>query len=226
MLSSECTAMASRGMPAAVRRSPTFAGSSAMVTYAASHAWLNFMRRSPGKLGQEAQVVLVEQADVVDAMLQHGDPLDPEPEREAGVTLRVVADLLEHRRVDHARAAHLDEARSLAPAAPGAVAENAGDVVLGARLDEREVGRAQSQLQVPPENPGAEVFERPLQVSEGDPLGDHQALDLVEERRVRDVGVAAETPAKRHHLDRRGGRSSLARVERGGGAAAGAAPPR
>src|SRR6266571_1648211 len=164
MRSSSRASMPSRGMPAAVRRSPTTAGSSAIVTYSASHAWLNFMRHSPGELGQEPQIVLVEQADVVDSVLQHGDPLDPEPEGEAGVPLGVVADLLEHRGVHHARAAHLDEARALAAAASVALAEDAGDVVLGARLDEREVGRAQAQLQVAPEDPAAEVLEGPLQM--------------------------------------------------------------
>src|SRR6266699_3253806 len=123
MLSSARASMPSRGIPAAVSRPPTAAGSSAIVTYSASHAWLNFMRRSPGELGQEAQIVLVEQADVVDPVLQHGDPLDTEPEGETGVTLRVVADLLEHRGVHHPRAAHLDEARSFAAAAALAGAE-------------------------------------------------------------------------------------------------------
>src|SRR2546426_475683 len=155
MLSSARPSMPSRGMPAPVSRSPTTAGSSVIVTYSASHAWLNFMRRSSGELGQEAQIVLVEQADVVDSVFQHGDALDPEPEREPGVALGVVADLLEHRGVHHPRAAHLDEARALAAAAAVAAAEDAGDVVLGARLDEREVGRAQrseehtSELQSP-----------------------------------------------------------------------------
>src|SRR6059036_1108931 len=96
------------------------------------------MRRSPGELGQEAQVVLVQQPDVVDAVLQHGDPLDAEAEGEAGVALGVVADLRENGRMDHPGAAQLDEPRALAPAAPHAIAEDAGDVVLRARLDERE----------------------------------------------------------------------------------------
>src|SRR6266581_786489 len=129
MLSSARASMPSRGIPAAVRRSPTTAGSSAIVTYSASHAWLNFMRRSPGELGQEPQIVLVEQADVVDSVLQHGDPLDPEPEGEAGVPLGVVADILEHRRMHHAAAADLDPSAALAGTAARSPAEDAGDVV-------------------------------------------------------------------------------------------------
>ena len=50
------------------------------------------------ELLQEADVVLVELADVVDAEEQHREALDAHPEREAGVALRIVADRLEHRR--------------------------------------------------------------------------------------------------------------------------------
>src|SRR5881296_2943263 len=93
---------------------------------------------SPGELRQEPQIVLEEQADVVDAMLEHGDAVDPEAEREPGEALRVVSHLLENGGVDHARSTHLDVPGSLAAAAARAVAEDAGDVVFRARLHERE----------------------------------------------------------------------------------------
>ena len=67
-------------------------------------------------------------ADVRQAVAEHGDPLQPEAEREAGDLLRVVADVLEHVRVDDAGAAHLDPAGVLADAAARAAAEEAGDV--------------------------------------------------------------------------------------------------
>ena len=69
------------------------------------------------ELLEEAQVVLVEQADVVDAVLQHRDALDAEAEREAGDLLGVVADGFEHRRVHHAAAEDLEPAGVLADAA-------------------------------------------------------------------------------------------------------------
>src|SRR5436309_1226188 len=112
---------------------------------------------SVGKLRQEPQIVLEEQADVVDAVLEHGDALDPESERKPGAALRVVSHLLEDRGVDHAGAPHLDVAGPLAPAAPRALAEDAGDVVFRARLDEREVGGAQPDLDRGTEHPAAEV---------------------------------------------------------------------
>ena len=48
-----------------------------------------------------------------------------------------------------------------------------------------------------------EGLERPLEVGEGDPLVDHQPLDLVEHRRVAEVGVAAVDASRDDHPDRR-----------------------
>src|SRR6266581_6225783 len=112
---------------------------------------------SPGELRQEPQIVLEEQADVVDAVLEHGDAIDPEAEREPGVALRVVPHLLEDGGVDHAGSPHLDIAGSLATAAARARAEDARDVVFRAGLHEREVGWAQPDLDGGPEHPAAEV---------------------------------------------------------------------
>ena len=96
-----------------------------------------------GELLQEAQVVLVEQPDVVDAVLQHRDALHADAEREPGDLLRVVADGFEHRRVDHAAAENLEPAGVLADAAARAAAALAADVDLRARLGVRKEARAQ-----------------------------------------------------------------------------------
>src|SRR5262245_10412979 len=111
---------------------------------------------SAGELGQESQVVLEEQANVVDAVLEHGDALDAETEREAGEAVRVVPHLLEHRGVHHAGAPHLDESGSLASAASRAAAEDAGDVVFRPGLHEGEVGGTQPDGDVLPEHAAAE----------------------------------------------------------------------
>ena len=55
-----------------------------------------------GELAQEAQVVVVEMADVIDAVDQHRDAFEAEAEGEAGPFVRVVAHVLEHRWVDDA----------------------------------------------------------------------------------------------------------------------------
>ena len=72
------------------------------------------------ELAQESQVVVEEEADVVDPVLQHGDAFDAQPEGEAGVGFRVVAHGLEDRGVDHAGAQDLQPAGGLAD--PAAVA--------------------------------------------------------------------------------------------------------
>src|SRR5262249_43023031 len=70
-------------------------------------------RVSQRELLQEAQVVLVEQPDVLDAPFEERDALDAHAEGEAGVALRVVADGFEQRRMDHAAAEDLDPAGPL-----------------------------------------------------------------------------------------------------------------
>src|SRR5215813_10690254 len=79
---------------------------------------------SSRELRQESHVVLEEQPDIVDAVLQHGDALDTEPEGEAGDALGVVAHPLQNTGMHHAGAAHFDEARALATVAACARAEN------------------------------------------------------------------------------------------------------
>src|SRR3954470_8993970 len=108
--------------------------------------------RASSELFQEAQVVVVEQPDVRHPVLQRRDPLDPHAPGEALVALGVVAVLahvLEHVRVDLAGAEQLDPTLALAErparAVPqeAAVAVEAVDVELDARLGEREEVRAQ-----------------------------------------------------------------------------------
>ena len=54
------------------------------------------------ELFEEAQVVFEEQADVVDAVFQHGDALYAEAECEPGPFFCIVIDEFEYCRVDHA----------------------------------------------------------------------------------------------------------------------------
>ena len=64
------------------------------------------------ELLQEARIVAPELAQIGDPVPEHRDPLEPPAECEARVPLGVVADELEEVRIDHARAADLDPARS------------------------------------------------------------------------------------------------------------------
>ena len=130
--------------------------------------------------------------------------LDPHSEREPRVLLRVPADELVEVGIDHARAAHLDPSGVLADRAAGAAALEARHVGLHRRLREGEVVRAEADLTVGPVQLAHDVEERPLQVCHGDPLVDHEALELVEDREVSGVdGVAPVDATDREHVDRR-----------------------
>src|SRR6185503_5137588 len=112
--------------------------------------------RASAELLQEAEVVVVQRPHVGQAVLELGDALDAEAPGEALDLLRVVAvvvDVGEDVRVDLARAEDLDPALALAqPAARAvpqealAVAVEARDVDLDARLGEREEVRAQAHV--------------------------------------------------------------------------------
>src|SRR5699024_8352562 len=82
------------------------------------------------ELLQEPQVVLKHQADVVDAVFEHGDALDADAERQARVDLGVDAAVLQHAVVHDAGAEDFDPAGMLAQRAALAAAGKAGDVDL------------------------------------------------------------------------------------------------
>src|SRR5512133_3538145 len=96
------------------------------------------------ELTKKPEVVLPERTDLGQAVAEHGDALEPDPEREAAPFLRVVADELEHVRVDHPGAAELDPPRPPAHRTALAGAEEARDVGLERRLGEREVVGAEA----------------------------------------------------------------------------------
>src|SRR3954454_18826311 len=143
------------------------------------------MRREPSsELPQNPDVVLPERAQVGEAVTQHGDALDPEPEREALPFVRVEADGAEHIGVDPAGAAHLDPAGLLAHRAASTVAEEAGDVELDRRFGEREVAGAHADVPVRAEQLAEVLLNGAAQVRERDAAVDGEALDLLERRRV------------------------------------------
>ncbi len=91
----------------------------------------------------------------------------------------------------------------LQTAQPGG-AERALDVDLDAGLGEGEEAGAQPHLEPLAEQRAGQVAQRALEVGEGQAPVDGEALDLVEDRRVRRVlRVAAEDAAGDDHVDRR-----------------------
>src|SRR4051812_32722734 len=95
--------------------------------------------RISAKLFQEAQVVAVEETDVVDAVFHHGDALRAHAEGEALDALGIVARVAQHERMHHARAEELDRAAALADATARAATDVALDGHVEAGLHEREI---------------------------------------------------------------------------------------
>src|ERR1044072_1407604 len=106
MRSTSPVAMASRAAISCV-----VAGTS---TYSRSQETGTFL----SELSQQPQAVLPQRAELGQALAEHGDALAPDAEREARPFLRVVADELEHVRIDHPGAAELDPARPAADRTP------------------------------------------------------------------------------------------------------------
>ena len=155
------------------------------------------------ELLEELQVVLEHQADVVDAIFQHGDALDADAKGEAGVLIRVDVAVLQNLAVDDAAAQNFDPAGVLAQGAALAVALEAADIDLDAGLGEREVGRAQAGAGVGTEQLLHEGVQGTLQIAQGDALVHDQTFHLVEHGAVGRVGVGTEDAAGDEHLDGR-----------------------
>src|SRR3954471_14906045 len=204
-----CTA--STFVPVIVRRSSTSRAARPGSQYRLSHS--RGARMALSELLDEPKVVVVQGAHVGQAVLELGDALDAHPPREALDLLRVVAVVVDvgvDVGIDLARAEDLDPALALAQAAARtighvalAVAVEARDVDLDARLGEREEVRAQADVAALAEDRVGEAQQRALEVGERDVLVDGEALDLVELRRVGRVAVAAVRAAGDDDVQRR-----------------------
>src|SRR6266550_8431838 len=131
-------------MPSIVRRAASSSGASSTSTSSRSHDSGTLIGGSSSELAQEAQVVLEEEAQVVDPVPEHRDALRAHPEGEALVALRIEAAVAQHDRVDHARAEDRHPAAPAAGRAADAAAHQALDVEGDGRLGERVVAGAES----------------------------------------------------------------------------------
>src|SRR5579859_2348772 len=166
--------------------------SSSSFTNSFNQLTLIFMCRASLELAQEAQVVVVVHADVVDAVAQHPQTLHADAEGPARVALGVDLAGLEHVGMHHAAAQHLQPAGVLAHTATGAAAEHAADVHFRARLHEREVRWPKTQLEfVLLEEALHELCEGAAQMGHAHALIHQQPLHLVEHGRMGHVVVMA-----------------------------------
>src|SRR5258705_3199524 len=129
-------------IPALTSRSAACAAVSRRSTNSRTHPYGIFI--GSRELPEEPQVVLEEQPEIVDAVLQHRDPLDAHPERPAREFLGVIADILQDPRMHHPAAENLQPPPLLAQPATVAVADEAQHVHLGGGLREREERRPEA----------------------------------------------------------------------------------
>src|SRR5688572_10613079 len=104
--------MASTSSPDVVRSAATLAASPSS-TQSRSQSRFTRMVRTSSELLEEAQVVLEERPQVVDAVAKHREPLDAHAERVAAPGRRVDAGVAQHVRMDHAAAQDLEPASRL-----------------------------------------------------------------------------------------------------------------
>src|SRR2546427_12894682 len=96
-------------------------------------------------LFRSPKVILEEQANVIDTVFQHGDPLHTHAKSKSGEFFWIIADKLENRWIDHSRAKDFQPAAGLAyPAGlarlmrSATTADHTLNIDLRARLGERE----------------------------------------------------------------------------------------
>src|SRR3989338_1159721 len=139
----------------------------------------NFIAMFSVELLEEAQIALVEQAQVVHAVAQHRQAFHAQAERETEIFFAVDVDMLQHVRVHHAAAQHLQPPGVAAHATSGAVTHHAGDIHFRRRLGERKKRRAKAYRQIfALEELLHEIGEHALQHREADFFGNPQAFHL------------------------------------------------
>src|SRR5574340_617927 len=196
---------ASTSSPAIVSRCPSSSLDSAGLTQVLNQFSENFIAIISVELLEEAQVTLVEQAQVVHAVAQHREALHAQPEGETEIFFAVDVDVLQHVGVHHAAATDFQ---------PAAVPAH---VHLGRWLGEREERGAETHAQIIALKEALqEILHHALEVGEADLFIDPQALDLVEHRRMSGIGIDAVDAPGRDDLQRRLVRLHVAHLHRRG----------
>src|SRR6185369_11406435 len=150
---------------------------------------------------EPADVALEQLAQIGDAVFQHRDAVDAHPPGKALIDVGIDAAGAQHVRMHHAAAENLEPVLAFAKANLTLVAP-ALDVDLERGLGERKERRPEPHVDVVDlEECLAELVQDPLEMAEMRTLVDDEALDLVELRRVRGVGIDAIGPARADDAD-------------------------
>src|SRR5690554_5751372 len=102
---------ASTSRPAIDRRATSSSRATCGLTKLRSHCSLNFMLFSPShqltELRQKAQIIVEEQAQIINTITQHCQPLDPHAKRKTAIFFGIYSGHFQHIRMNHAAAHNL-----------------------------------------------------------------------------------------------------------------------
>src|SRR6266536_1910773 len=159
--------------------------------------------RSPVHLFEKADIRVIQNTNVRNAVELDSDTSRPHPKRPARVALAVDTRRVQHRRMNHSRPENLHPSGVLAARAAGSMTQRALNVHLGGWLSEREVAWSEARSRLA-EELLRETRQRHLQIYDANPLVDRQPLDLGEHGSVRRIKeIAAIDVAGRENSYRR-----------------------
>src|ERR1700747_293220 len=148
------------------------------------------------KLLQKAHVVLEKRLNVVNAVLEHRQPIHAHSESETTHFFRVVIHEAVHGWINHARAEKLNPAGAFAfpagrtaRASAAAATENARDIKFHRRLGKREIARPKTRLHTRAKILFNEIFDGAGEIAKSDVGIDRQSFNLVKHERMRGVRV-------------------------------------
>lgn len=138
------------------------------------------IQRGLDEFAQVTEIVCVEESEIGDPVLDHGEAFDAHSERIA-VAIFVVSDVFVDARIDHSGTENFDPPGAFANGAAFSMADMAREVGFDGWLGEGEEVRAETDLDAGAHHFACEMFECRLEIGEGDGNGiDVETLDLVE----------------------------------------------
>src|SRR5262245_9985806 len=145
----------STSIPSIVSRSASSSGGQSKSTYCLSQLSVTFILELP----QKPQIIFVKQPDVVNAVPNHCDPLDAEPEGPTRPHLSIVSHVFEHLRVHHPAAGDFE------PFLAHFARDRAAEINFEARFRVAEVMRTETDTRLRPHQFLEHELDRALEVA-------------------------------------------------------------
>jgi len=157
------------------------------------------------ELFEKTQIIIEENADIIDLVFQQGDALHPHAKGIAAVEIGIIIDETEDGWIDHTGSGDFEPSALFAETAALALAENAGKVIFSARFGEGEKAGPEPDANLfVIENLLGESEHDAFKVSKRDAAVDDQSLDLVKGWRMGGIrGIFSEAAAGCDHAYRR-----------------------